>query len=144
MRPDRLDPKQTRGSVLPIALITLTVMTILGAAAFEAARFAGAAANAQLAAAAALHVADTGLETYAAGTGPFSGSFRLEASWGETQVTAEPLIRLADSSWIVRVASRGAAPSASRPVGRRHVEQLVITLSSGPRRRVSGSWTEHM
>ena len=144
MQHSRLEPERTRGSVLPVALIVLTVMTMLGAAAFEAARFGAAAANGQMAAAAAFHAADTGLETYVAGTGPLAGSFRLKASWGEAQVTARPLIQLSDSSWIVRVESRGAAPSDSMPVGRRHLEELVRIPLSGPRQRVGGSWTERM
>lgn len=144
MRYFPLDPQQTRGSVLPIALIVLIIIMMLGAAAFEAARFGAAAANGQLAAAAAFHAADTGLESYVAGTGPVAGDFRLHASWGEAHVIAEPLIRLADSSWIVRVKSRGAAPSDSMPVGRRHLEILVRIPSSGPRLRVNGSWTEQM
>ena len=144
MRCSCLDQERSRGSVLLIALVVLTVVTILGAAAFEAARFGVAAAQGQLAAAAAFHAADTGLETYVAGTGPFAGSFRLEASWGEAQVTAQPLIHLADSSWIVRVESRGAAPSETSPIGRRHLEQLVRITVSGSRQRVGGSWIEQM
>jgi len=144
MRYDRLDPKQMRGSALPIAVITMTLMMLLGAAAFQAARFGVAAAYGQLASAAALHIADTGLETYVAGTGPLSGNFRLEAAWGETAVIVQPLILLADSSWIVRVESQGTAPSSDKPVGRRHLEQLVRIPLSGPRQRVGGSWTERM
>ena len=144
MRYGRLDPEQMRGSALPIAVITLTLMMLLGAAAFQAARFGVASANGQLASAAALHIADTGLETYVAGTGPLSGSFRLEASWGETAVIVQPLILLADSSWIVRVESQGTAPPSGTPIGRRHLEQLVRIPLSGPRQRVSGSWTERM
>lgn len=144
MRKLLLAPEQTRGSVLPMVIIVLTILMMLGAAGFEAARFGAAAANGQLAAAAAFHAADTGLETYVAGTGPVAGSFRLQASWGEAQVTAQPLILLADSSWIVRVESRGTAPSMSMPIGRRHLEELVRIPSSGPRQRVDGSWTERM
>jgi hypothetical protein len=140
----RLGPEQTRGSVLPIALIVLTVMTMLGAAAFEAARFGAAAASGQMAAAAAFHAADTGIETYVSGTGPVVGSFRLKASWGEARVTSRRLMLLADSSWIVHVQSEGAAPSDSMPVGRRHLEVLVSIPLSGPRQRVGGSWTERM
>ncbi len=140
----RLDSNQIRGFILPIALIVLTVMMMLGAAAFEAARFGAAAANGQMAAAAAFHAADTGIESYIAGTGPVAGSFRLKASWGEAEVTARPLIMLADSSWIVQVESLGTAPSDSMPVGRRHLETLVGVPVSGPRQRVSGSWSEQM
>ena len=144
MQQNRLAPNETRGSILPIALIVLTVMMMLGAAAFEAARFGVAAANGQMAAAAAFHAADTGIETYLAGTGPVAGSFRLKASWGEAEVTARPLIMLADSTWIVQVESRGTAPSDSMPVVRRHLKTLVGILVSGPRQRVSASWSEQM
>ena len=144
MQQNRLAPNETRGSILPIALIVLTVMMMLGAAAFEAARFGVAAANGQMAAAAAFHAADTGIETYLAGTGPVAGTFQIRASLGEAQVTARPLILMADSSWIVQVESRGTAPSDSMPVGRRDLKSLVSIPLSGPRQRVSGSWAERM
>jgi len=139
-----LSSNQTRGSILPIALITLTVMMMMGAAGFEAAWFAMHAANGQLAAATAFHIAETGLQTYAAGNGTSVGSFRLEASWGEAHVLIQPLIRLPDSSRLVRVVSLGTAPTASLPIGRRHLEELFLVSPSGARIRTSGSWTEKM
>jgi len=138
------DTRANRGSVLPLALIVLTLLAITGFAGFEAARFGRAAARGQLYAAAALHAADTGLATYMAGTGAPTDSFRLRASWGIAYVVARPLIILADSSVIVRVESRGFAPAESTAVGRRQLEQLFRLAPDGSRSPIRGSWSEKM
>lgn len=136
--------KASRGSVLPVTLIVLILLVMTGVAGFEAARFAKTAATGQLAAAAALHAADTGLAAYTLGTGSAVGSFRLRASWGEAHVTAEPLVSLSDSSVIVLVESSGFAPAESAAVGRRYLAQLTRIGADGSRHRVRGTWNERM
>ncbi len=133
-----------RGSVLPLALIVLTLLAIVGFAGFEAARFGSMAARGQLYAAAALHAADTGLATHLAGTGAPTGGFWLRASWGEAYVSAVPVLMLADSSIIVRVESRGFAPAESGAVGRRTLEQLARIAPDGSRTPMRGSWREKL
>lgn len=138
------DAGGNRGSVIHVALIVMTLLAMAGFAGFGAVRLARTASGGQMAAAAALHAAETGLAAHLAGTGQPVGSFRIRASWGEALVTAQPLVTLPDSSVVVRVESQGFAPAESAAVGRRRLEQLTRLDAAGSRRRVRGSWKEQM
>ena len=137
-------PRDADGSILPLVLVGLAVLALLCLSAYEAARFALTAARARVAAAAALHAADSGLELYLHGAGPADGPFTIEASPGRATVTVVPLTRLADSSRIVEVVSVGRAPTgAPRPVVRR-LGVLARLDSIGARHPVPGSRRERL
>lgn len=137
-------PRDAEGSVLPLVLIGLTALALLCLSAYEAARFALAAARTQASAAAALHAADSGLEIYLRGGGPPNGPLIIEAPPGRATVSVVPFTRLPDSSRVVEVISVGRAPAgASRPVVRR-LGVLARLDSIGSRQAVPGSRRERL
>lgn len=130
------------GSVLPLVLVGLATVWLLALAGFDAARFGLSAARNQVAATAALHAADSGLDLYIHGAGPPQGPLAIDAPPGRAVVTVVPLVLLPDSSRVVDVLSDGRAPQgALRPVVRR-LAVLVRIDAAGIRHRVRGSWRE--
>ena len=133
-----------RGSILPLVVVGLAVLALLSLSAYEAARFALDAARAQVAAAAALHAADSGLELYLRGGGPAEGPIVVDAPPGQATLSVVPFTRLADSSRIVEVVSVGRAPAgSSRPVVRR-LAVLARIDSIGSRHALPGSRHERV
>jgi hypothetical protein len=131
------------GSVLPAVMIGLAALGLLALGGFRSATFGSAAARAAAGAAAALHAADSGLELYEGGAGPAFGAQALVASPGRGAIVAEPLLRLSDSSYIVRVRAEGAAPVVGPPVRRRSLARL-FRLDGSTRSVVKGSWRERI
>ena len=132
----------SRGSSLPVAIVLLTLLATMGAAIVEASRFGNLAARGHVATAAALHLADTGLDSYERGTGSPFGSTRLGSSMGEATITANRLLRLTDSTVIVLVESLGTSPPGGTPIGRRTLRVLLQVDQEGNRQVISGSLME--
>lgn len=134
----------SRGSSLPVAILLLALLGTIGAAIVEVTRFGNLASRAQVSLAAAMHLADTGLQAYVSGALDAVGPSRLVSSRGEGLVRGETILRLNDSSTIVRVTSSGSSPSAARPAGHRTLEALVHFDPAGNRRPIAGSlWEEY-
>ena len=134
----------SRGSSLPVAIVLLTLLATAGAAIVEVSRFGNLAARGHVAAAAALHLADTGLDSYRRGTGELLGSTRIGSSMGEATVTSRRLVQLADSTVIVIVESHGTSPPGATPIGRRTLRALMQVYPDGNRQVISGSLMEEL
>jgi hypothetical protein len=132
----------SRGSSLPVTIVMLTLLTMIGAAIVETSRFGNLAARAHVSAAAAMHLADTGLAAYERGVVGAFGTTVLRSSSGQAVVTADQVVRLTDSSVVVLVESRGTAPVGMNPTGRRNLQVLMRIDPSGDRQRVAGSLME--
>lgn len=131
-----------RGSVLPVVLVGLAALGLLALAAYDAARFARAAARNQVATTAALHAADSGLDLYVEGVGPPEGPLDVDAAPGSAIMSVVGLARLADSSIVVAVTSEGRARHGIGPTVIRRLRLVVRIDSAGKRQRVRGSWRE--
>lgn len=130
------------GSALPLAIALLTLLAMIGAATVEVSRFGNLAARAQISAAAAMHLADTGLNAYERGALGAYGTTFLRSSSGEASVTAEQVLRLKDSTIVVLVESQGTAPVGADPTGRRTLRVLMRIDPGGERQRVGGTLME--
>lgn len=130
------------GSVLPLVLLGMAGLALLALAGWDTSRFALRAARTQVAATAALHAAESGLDLYVGGTGPVEGPLALDAPPGRAEVTVVELLRLADASRVLSLTAEGSAPrGVPRPVVRR-VGLLVRVDTTGARSPVPGSWRE--
>lgn len=132
----------SRGSSLAIAIVLLTLLATVGVAIIEVSRFGQLAAQAQLSAAAAMYLADMGLDYYETGTTAALEPIQLESSSGEVTVTATQLLRMRDSTVIVLVESRGTASVGTQATGRRTLQVMVRIEPTGVRRRVRGTLAE--
>lgn len=130
------------GSVLPLVLVALVAIGVLALAGYETARFALQAARAQVAATAALHAADSGLDLYLRGVGPPAGPVEVEAPPGVARVTVVELAPLGDTARLVEVVAEGSARRGAGPPLTRRLRLLAVVDSAGGRRRVAGSWRE--
>lgn len=131
------------GSVLPAVLIALSAIALLGLAGYESAQFGNAAARASVAAGAALHAADSGLQMYSRGIGPVLGGQALVAAPGRGSAYAERLLQMTDSTLIVRVSVEGESPVVGLPSGRRLLSRLY-RIDGANRSAVPGSWRERI
>jgi hypothetical protein len=123
-------------------LVGLAALGLLALAGYDSARFALSAARNQVAATAALHAADSGLDLYVRGVGPPEGPLAVEASPGSAVVSVVGLVALADSSRVVAVTSEGRARNSIAPPVIRRLVLLVRIDSTGQRHPVRGSWRE--
>lgn len=131
------------GSVLPAIVVGLAAIGLLAVAGFQSASFGRAAARAAMAAGAALHAADSGLEFYGAGGGPAVGAQGILAPPGRGDLVAERLVRLNDSSFVVLLRSEGTSPATGPSVGRRSLSRL-FRVEGSTRTAVQGSWRERI
>lgn len=131
------------GSVLPAVVVGLAAIGLLALAGLQSASFGSRAARASVAAGAALHAADSGLESYGRGAAPVLGVQAIVAPPGRATVTAEALVRLNDSSYVVLVRSEGRSPSSGAAAGRRSLVRL-FRVEGTTRTPIGGSWKERI
>lgn len=131
-----------QGAVLPLVLVGLMAVGMLALAGYDAARFAVSAARHQVAATAALHAADSGLDLYLAGVGPSTGPLAVEAPPARALVSVVELVELEDASRIVAVISEGRMRTGLAPPVVRRTSLLARIPVAGQRQRVRGSWRE--
>ena len=132
----------SEGTALPVAIVVLTMLTTIGAALVEVTRFGNLAARAHISAAAAMHLADTGLDAYERGALAAYGTTRLRSPSGGATIIAEQVLHLRDSTVLVLVESRGAAPDRPDPAGLRTLKVVMRINPNGDRERVGGTLME--
>ncbi|MFO7587022.1 MAG: hypothetical protein R6X22_03025 [Gemmatimonadota bacterium] len=139
----RARPRSRReeGYILPAALLSLTVLSLLAIAAFESARLEGLAARSLAASIRAFYAADGGLASLLAGAPEGVDSTGLAGV--RLALRREVLLSLPDGGALVRlVADASADGAAGRDRARRVLALAVVVGPDGVVLRRPGAWTE--
>ncbi|MDT8436897.1 MAG: hypothetical protein RRA92_09090 [Gemmatimonadota bacterium] len=133
-------PRREKGYALPAVLGVLILVSILGAAAYEASRLEGLSVRGLASSVRAFYGAESGLAALAAGRPAGLDTTLVTGLRVQTRRTV--LVRLEDGTRIVRFDSEAAAPGPGGGRGAtRHVTRLAVESDAGilP---LAGSWRE--